>query len=61
MSWTEKVLWRKDHIERGLCRDCSEPAKPGTHSCESHLRFAVTRKRRWRIRHGLQKVRYVGA
>jgi hypothetical protein len=54
-SWVEKALVRADHIARGLCRDCTAPAKPGTHSCVRHLAFAVIRKRRWRIYHGLQK------
>lgn len=54
-EWRKKVLVRQDHIERGLCRDCTKPAKPGTHMCIDHLRFAVERKRRWRVYHGLQK------
>jgi len=56
-EWVAKVLQRADHIARGLCRDCNAKAKPGTHSCERHLRFAVERKRRWRIERGLQKKR----
>lgn len=54
-EWVKKSLVRQNHIERGLCRDCTKPAKPGTHMCIDHLRFAVERKRRWRIYHGLQK------
>jgi hypothetical protein len=61
-SWVEKAKVRYDHIQRGLCRDCTEPAKPGINprtnqpykSCERHINFAVQRRRKWRIYHGFQ-------
>jgi hypothetical protein len=54
-EWVPKAIMRADHIERGLCRDCCEPAEPGKHSCTRHLRFAVQRMTRWRIYRGMQR------
>lgn len=54
-EWKKKAIVRFEHLERGLCRDCTTPAEPGKTMCLHHLRFAVQRKRRWRIYHGLQK------
>ena len=54
-EWKRKALVRAEHLEKGLCRDCTSPALPGRTMCESHCRFAIIRKRNWRIYHGLQK------
>lgn len=44
------LVQRRRHAEKGLCRDCTDPAEPGRKSCKRHLAWAIKRKQNWRDR-----------